>query len=149
MSNRRRRKKRFAESTVGKILLGAVGIANPALGQALKGATNIGQALDAIKSSDLPPEKKLEFEQLIFEAETRDRDSARQAEIERLKNGGDNELQKTIGWASFIMMTGMICAMIFLPEVVEGNRMFDIAFGSVSTFFGTVVAYFFGSTHSK
>ena len=146
---RRRRKKRFGQTTVGKILIGAVGLANPALGEVLSGAGSVGQALDAIKASDLPPEKKLEFEKLIFEAEVRDRDSARQAEIERLKAGGSDSLMNTIGWASFIMMSGMIAAMIFLPEVVEGNRMFDIAFGSVSTFFGTVVAFFFGATHKK
>ena len=144
---RRRRKKRFRETTVGKILLGAVKIANPTLGEALDGATNVGQALDAIKASDLPPEKKLEFEQLIFEAEVKDRDSARQAEIERLKSGGKNDLMSTIGWGSLILMTGMLCAMIFIPELIQGNRMFDIAFGAVSMNFGTVVAYYFGSTH--
>lgn len=147
--SRRRRKKRFRETTVGKILLGAVGIANPALGEILSGATNVGQALDAIKASDLPPEKKLEFEQLVFEAEVKDRDSARAAEIERLKAGGSDSLMNTIGWGSFLLMTAMLCAMVFLPELVEGNRMFDIAFGAVSMNFGTVVAYYFGSTHKK
>ena len=145
----RRRKKRFRETTVGKILLGAVNIANPTLGGLLSEATNVGQALDAIKASDLPPEKKLEFEQLIFEAEVADRDSARQAEIERLKAGSGNDLMSVIGWGSLILMFGMLLAMIIAPELIEGNRMFDIAFGAVSMNFGTVVAYYFGSTHGK
>ena len=144
-----RRRKRFKNTTVGRILIGAVKIANPALGEVLAGAGNVGQALDAIKASDLPPEKKLEFEQLIFEAEVADRDSARKAEIERLNAGGDSSLMSTIGWGSLILLTGMVCAMIFIPETIEGNRMFDIAFGAVSMNFGTVVAYYFGSTHKK
>ena len=36
-----------------------------------------------------------------------------------------------------------------MPELVEGSRTFDIAFGAVSMNFGTVVAYYFGSTHKK
>ena len=43
-------KKKFAESTVGKLLFGAASIVNPALGNILKGVTSPGEAIAAIGS---------------------------------------------------------------------------------------------------
>ena len=86
----------------------------------------------------------------MFEAEVRDRDSARQAEIERLKNGGSDDLQKTIGWGTLILLTGMLCAMIFIPEIIDNSKeMFYTAFGAVSGYFAHVVSYYFGASHKK
>tara|TARA_R100001086_G_scaffold66490_1_gene30912 strand:+ start:24 stop:164 length:141 start_codon:yes stop_codon:yes gene_type:complete len=41
-------KKKFAESTVGKLLLGAAGIVNPTLGNVLKGVTSPKEAIAEI-----------------------------------------------------------------------------------------------------
>lgn len=149
MAGRNRRRKRFKNTTVGKILLGAVSIANPTLGEALSGAGSVGQALDAIKASDLDPEKKLEFEKLIFEAEVRDRDSARQAEVERLKAGGDNELMNTIGWGSLIAYIGFLVALFTLEIPQDKEQIVNIAFGSVQGVFLMVASYFFGSSMKR
>ena len=144
-----RRRKKFKNTAVGKILIGAVKIANPTLGQVLDGAGNVGQALDAIKASSLPPEKKLEFEKLIFEAEVMDRDSARKAEIERLKAGGNNDLMDTIGWGALIAYIGFLIALFTLEIPEDKEQIVNIAFGSVQGVFLMVASYFFGSAHKK
>lgn len=144
-----RRRKKFKNTAVGKILIGAVKIANPTLGEVLDGAGNVGQALDAIKASSLPPEKKLEFEKLIFEAEVMDRDSARKAEIERLKAGGNNDLMDTIGWGALIAYIGFLIALFTLEIPEDKEQIVNIAFGSVQGVFLMVASYFFGSAHKK
>ena len=46
-------KKKFAETTVGKLLFGAASMASPALGNVLKGVTTPQEAIAAIGKSDL------------------------------------------------------------------------------------------------
>ena len=53
-------KKKFAESTVGKLLFGAASIVNPTLGNVLKGVTSPGEAIAAIGKSDVSADDKIE-----------------------------------------------------------------------------------------
>ena len=59
-------KKKFAETTVGKLLFGAASIANPTLGNVLKGVTSPGEAIAAIGKSDASNEDKIKLQQLIY-----------------------------------------------------------------------------------
>ena len=60
-------KKRFNETTIGRILIGAAGTISPALGAVLKGTGTIGDALKAIRSSGIPDEDKAKLEALYVE----------------------------------------------------------------------------------
>jgi len=65
-------KKKFAESTVGKLLFGAASIVNPALGNVLKGVTSPGEAIAAIGKSDASSEDKIKLQQLIHEQQNKE-----------------------------------------------------------------------------
>ena len=42
-------KKKFKDTTVGKMLLGAAGLINPTLGSVLQGVTSVTKSLDLLK----------------------------------------------------------------------------------------------------
>jgi hypothetical protein len=65
-------KKKFAESTVGKLLFGAASIVNPTLGNVLKGVTSPGEAIAAIGKSDVSADDKIKLQQLIYEQQNKE-----------------------------------------------------------------------------
>ena len=68
-------KKKFAESTVGKLLFGAASIVNPTLGNVLKGVTSPGEAIAAIGKSDVSSDDKIKLQQLIYEQQNKEMES--------------------------------------------------------------------------
>jgi len=68
-------KKKFAESTVGKLLFGAASIVNPTLGNVLKGVTSPGEAIAAIGKSDASSDDKIKLQQLIYEQQNKEMES--------------------------------------------------------------------------
>tara|TARA_R100001015_G_C4598302_1_gene153382 strand:+ start:517 stop:978 length:462 start_codon:yes stop_codon:yes gene_type:complete len=65
-------KKKFAESTVGKLLFGAASIVNPTLGNVLKGVTSPADAIAAIGKSDASNDDKIKLQQLIYEQQNKE-----------------------------------------------------------------------------
>ena len=65
-------KKKFNETTVGKLLFGAASLASPALGNVLKGITTPGEAIAAIGKSDASSEDKIKLQQLIYEQQNKE-----------------------------------------------------------------------------
>ena len=65
-------KKKFAETTVGKLLLGAASIANPTLGNVLKGVTSPKEAIAAIGKSDASSDDKIKLQQLIYDQQNKE-----------------------------------------------------------------------------
>ena len=65
-------KKKFAETTVGKLLLGAASIANPTLGNVLKGVTSPKEAIAAIRKSDASSDDKIKLQQLIYDQQNKE-----------------------------------------------------------------------------
>ena len=65
-------KKKFAKSTVGKLLFGAASIVNPTLGNVLKGVTSPGEAIAAIGKSDASSDDKIKLQQLIYEQQNKE-----------------------------------------------------------------------------
>tara|TARA_Y100000361_G_scaffold140121_1_gene143870 strand:- start:3287 stop:3733 length:447 start_codon:yes stop_codon:yes gene_type:complete len=65
-------KKKFAESTVGKLLLGAAGIVNPTLGNVLKGVTSPKEAIAEIGKAKIPTQEKIRLQQLIYEQQSKE-----------------------------------------------------------------------------
>ena len=57
----RKKKKRFGETTVGKILGGAVSLINPTLGSIVTGGGNVEDVLKSITESGESEEHKLEI----------------------------------------------------------------------------------------
>ena len=65
-------KKAFKDSTVGKLLLGAANMVNPALGGVLEGITSPKEAIAAITKADIPAEEKIKLQQLIFDQQNKE-----------------------------------------------------------------------------
>ncbi len=64
-------KKKFKDTTVGKLLLGAAGMINPTLGQVLQGVTTPKEAIAEITKADVSTEDKIKLQQLIYEQQNK------------------------------------------------------------------------------
>jgi hypothetical protein len=60
-------KKKFKETTVGKLLFGAASMINPTLGKVLSGVSSPQEALAAIGESKISNADKIKLQQMIYE----------------------------------------------------------------------------------
>ena len=67
--------KKFKDSTVGKVLLGAASMINPTLGSVLRGVTSPQEAIAEITKADAPQEHKIKLQQLIYEQQNKEIES--------------------------------------------------------------------------
>lgn len=65
-------KKKFKETTIGKLLFGATSIISPQLASVLNGVTSPGEAIAEITKSDIPNEEKIKLQQLIYEQQNKE-----------------------------------------------------------------------------
>tara|TARA_R110001583_G_scaffold44296_7_gene140367 strand:- start:4602 stop:5057 length:456 start_codon:yes stop_codon:yes gene_type:complete len=65
-------KKKFKDTTVGKLLLGAAGVINPALGNLLEGVTSPKEAIAEIVKSDISQDDKIKLQQLIYDQQNKE-----------------------------------------------------------------------------
>ena len=64
--------KKFKDTTVGKLLLGAAGMINPTFGNLLEGVTSPKEAIAEITKSDVSNEDKIKLQQLIYEQQNKE-----------------------------------------------------------------------------
>ena len=65
-------KKKFKDTTVGKLLFGAATVINPALGNVLQGVTNPKEALAEITKAKIPTDDKIKLQTLIYEQQNKE-----------------------------------------------------------------------------
>lgn len=65
-------KKKFKDTTVGKLLFGAASVINPTLGNVLNGVSSPKEAIAEITKSDLPNDEKIKLQQLIYEQQNKE-----------------------------------------------------------------------------
>ena len=65
-------KKKFKDTTVGKMLLGAAGLINPTLGSVLQGVTSPKEAIAEIGKSKISNEDKIRLQQLIYDQQNKE-----------------------------------------------------------------------------
>ena len=68
-------KKKFKETTVGKLLFGAASMINPTLGKVLSGVSSPQDALAEIGKSKISNEDKIKLQQLIYEQQNKEIES--------------------------------------------------------------------------
>ena len=143
-------KKKFNQTTVGKILGGALSLINPTLGNIVGGTADVGDLIQQIKDSNVPAEDKIRAQEMVleaYEAEVQDRVAARQREALVAASGGSDLLFKTIGWSIALAFMAIVLGAIGLWEIPEEQqRLFDMAFGAVVAQMTAVVSYYFGSS---
>ena len=65
-------KKKFKETTVGKLLFGAASMINPALGKILSGVTSPQEALAEIGKSKISNDDKIKLQQMIYDQQNKE-----------------------------------------------------------------------------
>lgn len=65
-------KKKFKDSTVGKLLFGAASVINPTLGQVLNGVTSPKDAIAEITKAKISTDDKIKLQQLIYEQQNKE-----------------------------------------------------------------------------
>ena len=68
-------KKKFKETTVGKLLFGAASMINPTLGKVLNGVSSPQDALAEISKSKISNEDKIKLQQMIYEQQNKEIES--------------------------------------------------------------------------
>ncbi len=144
-----RDKKKFKDTTVGKLLLGAAGMINPALGQVLQGVTTPKEAIAEITKADVSNEDKIKLQQLIYEQQNK--------EIEAITNRwqadsmSDSWLSKNV---RPLVLVWCIC-IFSLAGILDSVDSIPFNIGSTwnDTFekvmMAVVLAYFGGRTTEK
>lgn len=65
-------KKKFKDSTVGKLLFGAASIVSPQLGAVLNGVTSPKDAIAEIGKAKIPTQDKIRLQQMLFEQQSKE-----------------------------------------------------------------------------
>ena len=65
-------KKRFKDTTVGKLLLGATSMINPHLASVLEGVTSPQDAIAEITKSSISPDDKIKLQQIIYDQQNKE-----------------------------------------------------------------------------
>ena len=68
-------KKKFKDTTVGKLLFGAATVVSPQLGAVLNGVTSPKDAIAEITKAKIPTEDKIKLQQLIYDQQNKEMDS--------------------------------------------------------------------------
>jgi len=64
--------KKFKDTKVGQVLLGAASMLNPTLGNVLKGVTSPQEAIAEITKADAPQDDKIKLQQLIYDQQNKE-----------------------------------------------------------------------------
>jgi|TARA_B110000967_G_C18786449_1_gene511041 hypothetical protein len=142
-------KKKFIETTVGKMLLGAAGLVSPTLSNVLQGVTSPKDAISEITRSNLSNEDKIKLQQLIYEQQNK--------EIEAITTrweadaASDSWLSKNVRplvliWCICIFsLAGIVDSIESIPFHIDKpwNNTFE------NVMMAVVLAYFGGRTTEK
>ena len=142
-------KKKFAESTVGKLLFGAASIVNPTLGNVLKGVTSPGEAIAAIGKSDASSDDKIKLQQLIYEQQNKEMEAITNRWMADSKS--DSWLSKNVRpmvliWCIVVFsFAGILDSVETIPFVIHDN--WNDTFEKVMM--AVILAYFGGRSGEK
>ena len=169
-----KKRKPFFQSGVFRALKLAVGFipgVGPIAGELIKtleGSQSVSEALEVINNSAIDGNTKIRLREIAleeqrleleeeridlekFEIEVFDKSSAREREIEVLKNGGDNTLMHVLGWVvsiAFLAVVAVAIGFFPLPEHTD-RELFYFGAGAVVSSFTMIMSYFWGSSRGS
>tara|TARA_R110002012_G_scaffold147303_5_gene305760 strand:- start:798 stop:1238 length:441 start_codon:yes stop_codon:yes gene_type:complete len=140
-------KKKFKDTTVGKLLFGAASIVNPTLGSVLQGVTSPKEAIAEIGKANIPNEEKIKLQQLIFEQESIE---MKEVSSRWLSDNQGSWLSRNV---RPIVLLFLIVSTIVLIFIDAGFINFDVKDSYVDllqlTLITTISAYFGGRSFEK
>jgi len=141
-------KKKFAESTVGKLLFGAASIVNPTLGNVLKGVTSPKEAIAEIGKAKIPTQEKIRLQQLIYEQQNKEIEAISTRWVADSKGSWltQNVRPLVLVWCIVIFsFAGLLDSVDSIPFHI--NEIWNDTFEKVMM--AVVLAYFGGRTTEK
>ena len=142
-------KKKFKDTTVGQLLLGAASVINPTLGNVLQGVTSPKEAIEAITKSDVSLDDKIKLQQLIYEQQNKEIQSITsrwQADASSDSWLSKNVRPLVLVWCIVIFsMAGILDSIEDLPFHI--NSLWNDTFEKVMM--SVILAYFGGRTTEK
>ena len=142
-------KKKFKDSTVGKLLFGAASMINPTLGGILQGVVSPKEAIAEITKADIPAEEKIKLQQLIYEQQNKEMESITsrwQADAASDSWMSKNVRPLVLGWCIVIFsLAGILDSVESIPFNIGAtwNDTFEKVMMAV------VLAYFGGRSGEK
>ena len=142
-------KKKFKETTIGKLLFGAASMINPTLGNILNGVSSPQEALAAIGKSKISNDDKIKLQQMIYDQQNK--------EMEAVTARWESD-QKSDSWMAKNVrpMVLIWCIVVFsLAGILDSidNVPFTIGVTWNDTFekvmMAVVLAYFGGRSSEK
>lgn len=142
-------KKKFKDTTVGKILLGAAKVINPSLGEVLEGVITPEEAISEITKADISNEDKIKLQTLIYEQQMKEMESITlrwQAD-----SSSDSWLSKNVR-PLILVWCIVIFSLAGIADSIEGvpfaiNALWNATFENVMM--AVILAYFGGRTTEK
>lgn len=142
-------KKKFKDTTIGKMLLGAAGLVNPTLGSVLQGVTSPKEAIKEIGKSNISNEDKIALQQLIYDQQNKELEAVSQRW--QADAASDSWLSKNVRpmvlvWCIVIFsFAGILDSVDNIPFHI--NEVWNDTFEKVMM--AVVLAYFGGRTTEK
>ena len=113
-------KKKFKDTTVGKLLLGAAKVINPALGNVLEGVISPSEAIKEITKSDISIEDKIKLQQLIHEQQNKEIEETTKRWVS--DNSTDSYLTRNIRPLTLAFLTLTLFIYIILDSSLQGFK---------------------------
>jgi|TARA_R110002020_G_scaffold39483_1_gene117361 hypothetical protein len=107
-------KKKFKNTTVGQILLGAASAINPTLGKVLEGVTSPKEALSQITKADISAEDKIRLQEMIYEHQTKELEAVTTRWQSDMTS--DNHLSKSVRPLTLIFLFVSTVLLIFIDS---------------------------------
>ena len=137
--------KKFKDTKVGQVLLGAASMINPTLGSVLKGVTSPQEAIAEITKADAPQEDKIKLQQLIYDQQTKEmNETTSRWKADMSANGSwltKNVRPLVLVWCIVIFsLAGILDSVESIPFQI--NELWGSTFENVMM---TVIISYFGS----
>ena len=113
-------KKKFKDTTVGKLLLGAAKVINPAFGEVLEGVVSPKEAISEITKSNISTEDKIKLQQLIHEQQNKEMEETTKRWVS--DNETDSYLTRNIRPLTLAFLTLTLFIYIILDSSLEGFK---------------------------
>ena len=107
-------KKKFKDTTVGQLLLGAASVVNPALGRVLEGITSPREALSQITKADIAVEDKIKLQELIYDQQVKELEAVTSRWQSDMAS--DNVLSKSVRPLTLIFVMVSTVVLIFIDS---------------------------------
>ena len=107
----------------------------------------------AVKLLTVQDNNRVEIQRIALQSDQAflaDRQNARMRQVESEKATGKKDVNLyALAWTIIVGFFGLVALLCFRPLPEDSNGVVFMLFGSLSTAFGVVVAYFFGSSKSS